>query len=773
MSPTDAPDPAVNPGYALGRLAAALRTRDSHPDAATRDRAARKADTWVRVFEGVLSGALGVGSRTPVAGVPAWATLEVVKGGFATGTLLAEGPLLPHERDRLAALPAAARGAERGALNASYLTDAGLAELGRLLDSGSYRVTVPEEGALLAVAWLLRQGDAAAARAVLDAVGPFFRRLRFYPVPAATPFDPGPVVHVQTVGDTVRQVAAVRVPRRVLAQREAIRVWAPLFDRMVALFRETVEGPPPTLRRGDGRPARTPSGGFVIDGGWPCQHYPADWGERAAAVLADYRRLRAEHPLCAKFDRPKRRFGRLRGLLEACAADPRQLTGRDVGFVRLVLAAAAGRGDDYRRRQEAQAAAPATAEFAALVLARLAAVPADGGLDAADAVAGAVSPEEAARHGLPAGRALPDSLLRKVWRCAAAEASVLVAAGVIPSAEALARVVPQVAAHARAAAIADPALRRLDQAVYAAFRRRRSLLLLNLASQVKLAELPWVAACEPHRPEARGPARRALADVVTLAVTAFPQQIVPNKLLQEVRALADAAGLADPLVDEVAADIFMGTFTEKYLRAAQAAGRLLGGGLYERYYGLPFARVLATDDVAPSRYGAPTSAAFAALCVELAGAGEGGRGSVARNGTVIEQEQLLTTHNLAVLFDALGLTETLRPRLRALAEAVFNWTCRTVARERGHWHARLRAVKNAAYGWRQMVFFLALLPADEVDRFLAWAGEQRPGRLAPALEGLRRAARGEPAEAAVGSARRFLGWTTGRHWLLTPADPGA
>jgi hypothetical protein len=688
------PGLGVNPGYVLGRLAKALRTSETHADPATRERAERKVASWVAVYEGLLSGSLRVGSRTPVGDTPAWATLEVAHGGFATGSLLAGGPLLPHEQDRLARLPAAPAGAERSALNVSYLTDEGLAELGQLLDSGCYRLGVPEEGALLVVAWLIRRGDADAARAVLNAVGPFLDRLRYYPVPDPTPLTAGAVVFLQDVGTTAAQLAAMRPRPAVLAQREAITVWVPLFDRLVGLFLETVEGEVPSLRRSDdGTPAESGDGRFVIDGGWPCQHYPDGWRDRARALLADYQRLRAEHRRCGKPEKAKRNFARLRGFLETCARDPRRLTGREVGLIRLILAGVVARhglpgsaaGEARRRRQAAQASAPTSAEIARVLGDRLAKFPRDGGLDSIDAVSGPVTPEEAARSRVPAGRAVPPSLLAKLRRSLAAEVPVLVEAGVIPSAEVLAKVIPQITAQVRSAGIADPALRRLYQGLYAAFRRRRSLLLLNLESQVKLAELPWVAAIDPYRRgglDARERARQTLEQVVTLAVTAFPQQILPNKLLQEVRALAEEAGLKLPVVDEIAADIFMGDFSEKFLQAAQTAAAVLGGSLYERYYGLPYDRVRAIDDVKTSRYGAASSPAFVRLCTELAGAGGSSRGSVAYNGTIIEQEQILTTHNLAVLFEALGLRETLRPYLRGLAERCFTWVGRTLQQKR-------------------------------------------------------------------------------------------
>jgi hypothetical protein len=87
-------------------------------------------------------------------------------------------------------------------------------------------------------------------------------------------------------------------------------------------------------------------------------------------------------------------------------------------------------------------------------------------------------------------------------------------------------------------------------------------------------------------------------------------------------------------------------------------------------------------------------------------------------------------------------------------------------------------VKNTAYAWRQMVFFLALLPGEMVRDFLAWAEEHLSAqgadfrlRFHPALAGLARAAQGlppeEPArEGGASGTRLFLGWTTEKHWLL-------
>ncbi len=101
--------------YPQGLLAQALLTSLPHGDAETR----RRADRW---HAGMADGRLTIGSRTPVAGLPAWVTPEVIRGGFATSAARAEGPLQPYEREAasLAGLPA-----ERRALFTHCLTEPG------------------------------------------------------------------------------------------------------------------------------------------------------------------------------------------------------------------------------------------------------------------------------------------------------------------------------------------------------------------------------------------------------------------------------------------------------------------------------------------------------------------------------------------------------------------------------------------------------------------------------------------------------------------------
>jgi hypothetical protein len=297
-------------------------------------------------------------------------------------------------------------------------------------------------------------------------------------------------------------------------------------------------------------------------------------------------------------------------------------------------------------------------------------------------------------------------------------------------------------------------------------------LLVNYQHQVRFQELPWVAAIEAARrvdAGAKARARQTVARASSTVIRAFPHTIVPNKLVTELYALGAAAALTLPLVEELASDIFMGSFTEKFVAAAKVAGRLLADTLYERYYGI--------EPGALARLPAPigkTSPEFAALCAQRAASvGSGAGHGVARNGKIIEQSQILTTHNLAVLFDALALQASLAPALRPLAASCFQWIVRQLRIPARRGHEILIRLKSTAYAWRQMVFYLSF--GDDVWGFLRWARGRLAGtddafqqRFEPAIRGLELAAGGVPSSSAAfaaGGGRVFTGWSTERHWL--------
>ncbi|WP_262062743.1 hypothetical protein [Streptomyces sp. STR69] len=767
------------PGYALGQLAKAFTTALTHEDADTRRRAEGRAQRWRAVLTGMASGRLAIGSRTPVAGLPAWVTPEVVRGGFATGAPGAGGPLQPYE---IALAERFGVPADRRALFAHCLTDTGLTWLWGQLNSGRYEVTVPEEGALLTMAWLVRHGETAAALDLVAELEPFAGQLRFLPRPSTgRPAPDGTdALHLRTVDDTVNRLVRRRPNAAVEAQREALAVWQPFGDKLLAHWLETAGG-------ADGRVLELAPG--------------EAWLERGVTLLDRYRLLAEEHTRCGKHRSPKGNLGILRGALEETVAG-RELDARRLGLLRHAVASMVRRRGlpgspahtELRRAQRVQAALPSHHALAQVVLGRLAVLPQESGIADLTPVLAPVSGPEERETGVPAGAQLPPVLRRVVEGALSAPVDVLVERGVVPSAEVLAALVPQLVAVTSARAYDDEALRALMAANYRAFRNRRSLLLLDLERQVRIEELPWVRAVAAQRGDGTAEAALVLRQLGELAVRGFPGTILPNPLVRELGVLARQSDLGAPQVEELAADIFMNTFGPKFLVAARIAGELLGGSLYERYYGIDYAAIrrLAIAEASESAgrsHKARTSPGFARLCAERAEAASSApagtksgssHGSwVADNGKVIEQSQILTTHNLATLVHRVGIAP--EPGWGDLARRCFVTVCRLTSRV--HRNPRPYAtIKDAAYAWRQLVFHLSLCPPAEQRRVLAALDEETGrhphhvgARLAPALAGLRLVADGggfgPDGTADRGRARRLLGWTTDGHWLAS--DPTA
>ncbi|MFG2647717.1 hypothetical protein [Streptomyces sp. NPDC048436] len=772
----------ANPGYAVEQLAKAFTTAQTHHDADTRRRAEEQGEHWREVLAGMASGRLTIGSRKPVRGLPVWVTPQVVRGGFATGVASAGGPLQPYETEVARRFGVAA---DRRALFAYCLTEPGLVWLAGLLDDGCYEVTVPEEAALLTVAWLARSGDGLAALDLASELEPFADQLRFLPRPVANRAVPDAVtaVHRHTVADTGAVLAKRRPNAAVETQREALTVWQPFGDELLALWLETT-GP-----------------GRILDA------IPdADWHERGAALLARYHRLAQEHRLCGKHRNPKENLAILRTALEDTLAG-RPLDARRLGLLRHATESMLRRRGlpgspphgALRHRQARQAALPSHHALAQLVVRRCSVLPQDeGAVDTAPLVA-EVSEQEHRETGLPVGAVIPASIRRTVEAALSAPLGTLVERGVVPSAEVLAELVPQLVAVTTAQQYSDASLRTLMSANYRAFRNRRSLLLLDFERQVRTEELPWVravsgrcgdatgngrsAGASPETGTSQAPALVALRQLGELAVQGFPGTILPNPLIRELGVLARQADLKAPFVEELAADIFMGSFTPKYLKAARVAAELLSGTLYERYYGIDYAAlrnlaIVETSDALNRSGGARTSPGFAKLCADRAAAARPGAPaapwSVAVDGMVIEQSQILTTHNLAVLVRHADIA----PDWPDLARRAFTAVCRLSARV--HNNPRpLSTVKDAAYAWRQMLFHLSCCtPAEQaavlasLDQEVARHPTHVAARLDPALVGLHQVAAGGAAD--TGAGRRLLGWSTEGHWMVAGgAGPSA
>lgn len=791
----------IGTGYPQWQLAKALQSAWATGSPKARE----KATKWHSVLEGMFEGQLTVGSRTPVADTPAWVTLEVVTGGFATGNFVAGGDLRTHELELATELGLPVDENTRAALNGYFLSQHGQDRLYSSLESGGFRVDTPEEGALLVVSWLLRHQGTIEAQRTLDVIIPYFGRLRFFPTFRSSPATGGEEVFLQTAATTVERLRSVSPQRRLDAQEEAIRVWTPLYDESVRLLIATVEGDAPQVELDStGKPVRDAAGSYTVSGGAPLQRKPEGWDRAANEFLAKYRESAARHRLAKRWHKKGEPFQRFLSAIDAFVQG-RPLPAGETAHIRMALGrylAKRGAPDTEvhsakRAAQEEQCAKPRYHEIAKLLAERLAHLPGNDGVRNVESASRPIETAEATPT-VPSGTRVPKHLVRKIGRAQVATISALIDAGYISSGDVLAEVLPQLTSEIRAASLSDPRLRRAYAHIYRAFRQRRSLLLLNLESQVRIEELPWIAALSGERQETledQELAATVLREVLNATLTSFPYAILPNKLLQEVRVLAKQADLDIPVVDEIAADIFMGVFSPKFARAARIAGQSLRGSVYERYYDIDYS-ILSVVDAEPSRtpregpkpglisklLGQKSESdanrstpgkTFSDLCASRADSSSSSSYGVAANGVIIEQQQILTTQNLGTLFVKARLDEVIDLALPDMVKRTFLWICRRQQTKLNAYHAALVMLKNTAYAWRQLIFYLAQVPNSEQHALLMWMRQtlkdqstEFQRRFEPALKGLENAAAGEAVDS--GGGRIFLGWTTTKHWLIPP-----
>ncbi len=319
---------------------------------------------------------LNIGARAPIPDVPVWATPEVARGGFATGDLCAEQHV--EWENALAATLGIEGPLLCLHLNCFFASPKGQQMLLEALRCRTFRAIIPEETALLSVALLVSLGKEAEAKEVVETIYPFFRQLRFFPqLNVFDNFlaDDDSLVQMKTTAELVESLetrAAKRDPTIALAHHKAAR--RELKHAMVLLLKETVKDD------------------------WPLQVFPPDFGGRFKSLMEQWRALFAFR-LKRRLDSADRLFALL------SSSDFATLSGRDVGSIRVIL-------------KTSSAASPAktvpgpvvdVADLATLLLQRL---HHSNHLD----ICGPVTVEEANRLVLVPGKAIPESLQRKVLR---------------------------------------------------------------------------------------------------------------------------------------------------------------------------------------------------------------------------------------------------------------------------------------------------------------------------------------------------------------------
>ena len=575
-------------------------------------------------------------------------------------------------------------------------------------------------------------------------------------------------------------------------------MWHPLYDDLVALWAETVDGELPYLVIRDGVE--------TVGGGWPARRFPDGWAARRAEWLTRCAGHAWTRP-------PLQPASALEEQLHPAPAGPRGsratrvlLSGRDVGWVRRALANTVTRARRPRQRgpRAALRAVQAVDRRAGRRMRRGRTSSPAGSTASLRTAASRPSTRSSGTSERGGGRpaiggdvAVPTSVIRKVSRALEAPVEELIDRGVIGSGEVLARVLPQVSAqYVSPRASANPSI----ADCMPAYVQRVPAPAQPAAAQPRehrweFEELPWV--CSPVPAFAsQGPldAARpggAASEAVVLALDSFPERdLPPTRWCASSAALATAGGgVRLALVEEVAADIFMGTSRRSGGTAAEVAGEEpAGGSLYARYFDLsgPEGLVLLAQVVGWTRQ-LPRGAArrrptdFDRRCAEPVRAtrgrvGTAARWSVAANGTVLEQSQILAAQP--------GRADR-RTRPGAPPPGGSAGTGRPgaglgapdPAHLPSQHRAALQAVENIAYAWRQAMYLLSFCADDgsqtaAVRRLLEAAETGTPGGCGRSskdwLTWLPAAASTQPASPTVEPDDDCWAGGWGPHWLLRP-----
>jgi hypothetical protein len=321
------PGSTANPRYALGQLERALDAAVSSSDPAVRARAAAKVDRRQAVLAGMADGELTVGSRTPVRDTPAWVTLKSHTAASRPAGFWPSNRLTTWRPLGWQASAVAGADRPRAAQPVVHVRRRpGGAALG--LEQDHYVVDLPEHAALPAVALLLARGHHEPALDLLAQLQPLLHRLRLTPRLLAKPEPSSALVHLEPVGDVRQRLQQTTTPAQVQAMDTTLAIRNPLHDELLALWAETVEGDLPYLVGAE----RT------VAGGWPCRRLPPDWVRRREELLERYERAARDTKSPTRHLHCKSSTRRLVEALSACPQDSSALTGRDVGWIRRILA---------------------------------------------------------------------------------------------------------------------------------------------------------------------------------------------------------------------------------------------------------------------------------------------------------------------------------------------------------------------------------------------------------------------------------------------------
>ncbi|CAM9448100.1 unnamed protein product, partial [Ectocarpus sp. 4 AP-2014] len=595
----------------------------------------------LEVIDGVKTRGVRIGERTDWHR-KAWITPDIASGGFSTGKYLAGGPMKPHEValiEKHAICSASAfkcySRAKHGAMRRRLInrwcltTSAGRTWLLDLSRSGLYRVPTAEEGCLMAIVILEEAGIS--AEHLIEDVTPWFHLLRFFPEPAETAAADGSISSVRSVGDLLSTSTAL------LHRFEAKMV----SDR---------------LRRAAVENIYIPTYKAVVE---DARRFCVLWSARVNTAAAAAAAATPEDDPCCLAPSFSLRLATMRANLILFGFEKRL---RRSSLSKLIdaLEVVVLHGD--QTRQTFVEHIQRHADAASARLARRSSNSVHPTVDISPrrqaflhqlrGLVQELRENESPWNGLSVDRVADMSnrfplFSVEVRRVTLGTLGELAEAGLLSSSETLALQAVGVAVKHRATRFAPEPARTLALHLLTAFMKRRSRLLLALATQVRVSEIPWFGALagafeakksDGHPDEVVRPVNPVAREVFRAHVTCFAGTQTPNRLVRLLGEYLECKGL----VKEIAADIFQGAFRGTFGAQAKQREEILGPGTpYGDYYAgvlVEFPRDAASRTVNMWELGS-------ALSLEESEGSSSSR-TVVKNGIAIERVAATTTHNL-------------------------------------------------------------------------------------------------------------------------------
>lgn len=596
----------------------------------------------------------------------AWITPHIVRGGFSTGIHLAGGPAKPHEQALASKHGISPAPTQRGGINTWCITHPeGRAWLLSLSRSGLYRLQTAEEGCLLAVVLIEEAG--VSADGIIKEVVPFFDRLRFFPEPADTPVPDGSVSSISNVKGLVLRLTKRRnrfEGKHMDRQRREAALELTYFPTYRAVVEEA-------------------------------RRFCAWWSseDRTATTTSEHLETKLLPLLALRdtllllgFEKKMRRSSlwKLFDALEVASQHGSRTTQTFVQHMQRMVDEASAKLAAARPLSSVTTTTTTTT-----VQQRLRLSPHNQAfLVQMKGLIGELKRLKSPKYGLP-----KDDVAAMTSRFPLFEVEIrrltlgtlpeLAAAGLLRSPGMLAKQAVSVVATYNTTAFATEPARTLALHLLTAFLSRRSRLLLNLSSQVRLSELPWykgLLEALPQQPKrdsdeakvtrhdnannaAAVVASNPLArEVFRVHLAYFAGVQLPNPLVKLLRDHLGCRGL----VKEIAADIFAGAFRSDFGSQARQRKEILGPfSPYEVYYEDALVEFPAPENLDRSRNFFPGGVndhnVHSIVTVEDLGIvaipGHGRWRSVVENGIIIERVAVTTTHNLLRLLVALGMDD--------------------------------------------------------------------------------------------------------------------